>query len=305
MQIELESANGNNRKKIIIIIVLTVLTIIVLSLLGIYAANMYNIKYISKQKRKNGIINSTNQLKQNFNTNQIINTEIKEQKEKIKLPQYTEEAKNKMKNIYNTEKKIAYLTFDDGPSKAVTPLILDLLKKENIKATFFVLGSNVNANKDILIREYNEGHYIANHGYSHQYSKIYKSEQEVLNEYNKTEKSIQSALGIDEYSSHLFRFPGGSTGGKYSKLKSKAKQTLHENNISFIDWNCLTKDAEGIQTKESIIENLKKTSDGKSSLVILMHDAETKILTYETLQDVINYLREQGYEFDNFYSIMK
>lgn len=304
MQIELESANRNNRKKIIIIIVLTVLIIIMLSLLGIYAANMYNIKYISKQKEINGTKKSINIIKQN-NTNQITNTEVKEQKEEKKLPQYTEEAKKKMKNIYNSEKKIAYLTFDDGPSKAVTPLILDLLKKENIKATFFVLGSSVNANKDILQREYNEGHYIANHGYSHQYSKIYKSEQEVLNEYNKTEKIIKNALGIQEYSSHLFRFPGGSNGGKYSKLKSKAKQTLHENNISFIDWNCLTKDAEGIQTKESIIENLKKTSDGKNSLVILMHDAETKILTYETLQDVINYLREQGYEFDNFYSIMK
>ena len=85
----------------------------------------------------------------------------------------------------------------------------------------------------------------------------------------------------------MFRFPGGSNGGKYAKLKSQAKEELHKHDISFIDWNALTSDAAGANTKEKLIENLKETVKNKKSVVILMHDASNKILTYETLPDVI------------------
>ena len=222
-----------------------------------------------------------------------------------KLPVYSENAKKKLKSLYTDDTKVAYLTFDDGPSQTVTPPILDLLKQENIKATFFVLGSRVKANPDLVKREYQEGHFIANHGYSHEYSQIYKSVDSVIDEYNKTETQIQKAIGVENYNSHLFRFPGGSNGGKYAKLKSQAKEELHKHDISFIDWNALTSDAAGANTKEKLIENLKETVKNKKSVVILMHDASNKILTYETLPDVIQYLKDEGYSFDNFYSIMK
>ena len=222
-----------------------------------------------------------------------------------KLPVYSENAKKKLKSLYTDDTKVAYLTFDDGPSQTVTPQILDLLKQEDIKATFFVLGSRVKANPDLVKREYQEGHFIANHGYSHEYSQIYKSVDSVIDEYNKTETQIQKAIGIENYHSHLFRFPGGSNGGKYAKLKSQAKEELHKHDISFIDWNALTSDAAGANTKEKLIENLKETVKNKKSVVILMHDASNKILTYETLPDVIKYLKDEGYSFDNFYSIMK
>ena len=201
--------------------------------------------------------------------------------------------------------QIAYLTFDDGPSEAVTPLILDLLKENNIKATFFVLGSRVEKNPSIVKREYEEGHYIANHGYSHNYSKIYSNINNVLEEYEKTEQCIKKAIENEDYNSYLFRFPGGLAGGKYSKIKKKAAKLLEEKNIAYIDWNALTEDAVGTPTKESLIKKLKSTVKNKKSVVILMHDASDKILTYETLPDVINYLKEQGYTFDNFYNIMK
>lgn len=110
------------------------------------------------------------------------------------MPVYSEEAKNRMNNIYSSEEKIAYLTFDDGPSKSVTPLILDLLKQENIKATFFVLGARVDLNPSIVKREYEEGHFIANHGYSHIYSNIYASTGAVLDEYNKTRSSNKKCI---------------------------------------------------------------------------------------------------------------
>ncbi len=107
---------------------------------------------------------------------------------------------------------MAFLTFDDGPSSTVTPKILDTLKQENIKATFFVLGTMVKSNSDILKREQEEGHYIANHGYSHVYNKVYANENKPLEEYNKTNKLIQEALGDISYQTNVFRFPGGSVG---------------------------------------------------------------------------------------------
>ena len=174
------------------------------------------------------------------------------------LPKYTENSKQEMQNIYNKDTKVAYLTFDDGPSEAVTNLILDVLKEENIKATFFVLGSNVNKYPEIVKRAYTEGHYIANHGFSHNYKKIYSSAENVLEEYNKTEQAIQEAIGIKAYSSYIFRFPGGYSGSSYSKIKKQAGNLLNKNNISYIDWNVLTGDAQGANTKESIINNVKK-----------------------------------------------
>ena len=286
------------------------------SILGIKFAEDYNKKIIEAKNGKNNIQTKNTMIKEENNINENVTTNENVEESNNKLPVYSEEAKNKLKNLYTTNEKIAYLTFDDGPSQTVTPQILDLLKKENIKATFFVLGLRVKANPELVKREYEEGHYIANHGYSHEYSQIYKSVDNVINEYRKTEKAIQNALGNSEYNSHLFRFPGGSNGGKYAKLKEKAKERLHEENISYIDWNALTSDAAGIigegntyeikaNTKEKLLQNLKDTVEEKNNVVILMHDAANKILTYETLPDVIQYLREQGYTFDNFYSIMK
>lgn len=319
MQVDLiEVETKKSKKKIIIIVILALLFIVAFSVLGIYYAQKYNIVIISKKKellsQKNAI---SNQFIKPFEQNETVNIIQKEdnkqeenlienieQDAKSVLPVYSELSKEKMKNIYNTETKVAYLTFDDGPSQAVTPLILDVLKKENIKATFFVLGSCVEKNPELLRREYLEGHYIANHGYTHNYSKIYKDEENPLKEFQKTEKIIQNALGNDEYHSHLFRFPGGYIGGKYGKIKKAAGKILNENDISYIDWNCLTGDAEGANTKEKILENIKKYTAEKGNVVILMHDAAAKILTYETLEDVIAYLRSEGYTFDNFYSIM-
>jgi len=230
----------------------------------------------------------------------------KELEEKRKTPVLTEDGLNTIKNIYQAkEQKEVYLTFDDGPSTTVTPLILDVLKENNIKATFFVLGSRVELNPELVKRAYEEGHYIANHGYSHVYKNIYASKEEVLNEYTKTEQAIKYALEKENYNSHLFRFPGGSTGGKYHDLKADTKIMLEENNVAYLDWNCLSNDSAGATTKEDILASIIETSNNKNSVVVLMHDAGDKILTYETLQDVINYFNEQGYIFKDMYDIIK
>lgn len=194
-----------------------------------------------------------------------------------RLPKYSDEAKERINNIYKSkgdikdegegepisEEKVAYLTFDDGPSRTVTPQILDILKNEGVKATFFVLGSRVELYPELVKQEYDEGHYIANHGYSHVYADIYHSKEAVLEEYNNTERKIKEALGLEEYSSHLFRFPGGSVGGKYKLVKNEAKVLLEESNVLNIDWNCLTNDSVGKPTYESLIKDFKLTQNRK------------------------------------------
>lgn len=283
-----------NKKKVFFIILIVL--IIALSIYG--AIKIVQCRKQKKIEEQEQIIESQQRLE-----------EIKRQEEETKKLKnanlFTEQQMQAVENIYEeVDEKRVFLTFDDGPTQSVTPFILDLLKQENIKATFFVLGNRAKANPDIIKREFEEGHYIANHGYSHKYSDIYKDIQNVLNEYNYTEQCIKEALENENYNSRIFRFPGGSTGGYYRNIKKQAKQVLRENGIVSLDWNCLSKDAEGAKTKEELLKNVIDTMKDKKSVVILMHDASDKILTYETLPDIIKYLRDNEYEFKNIYDII-
>ena len=284
---------------------------------------------VQSVKRNNTQLSAENDVNDNLNTKNI-NTEnvsqenIKENDNVIYIiddkkianianstlitsiqPRLTDTAREKMKHIYSSDYKRAFLTFDCGASKNITPQILFVLKQNNVKATFFVLGNRVDLYPSILKREYIEGHYIANHGYSHQYSAIYANPYNVLDEFNKTEYSIRNAIGNQSYNSHLFRFPGGASGGKYAAVKKEAITLLEQNGIMHVDWSSLTKDAEGKFTKEQLVQNLSETVGNKQSVVLLMHDSGDKQTTVDALQDVINYLKSQGYIFENFYDIMK
>ena len=202
--------------------------------------------------------------------------EEEEKAKQAKIPKLTEEGKNNVDNIYKSDTKRAFLTFDDGPSE-VTNQILDTLKQEKVKATFFVLGSNVKALPNVVKRIYDEGHYIANHGYSHVYSKIYASPQTVLDEFNQCNDAVKEAIQVPEYNSHLFRFPGGLAGGKYATIKNEANELLKQNEVMHVDWNSLTGDAETNNLSiEFELQRLRETSEGKNSLIILMHDAQAK-----------------------------
>ena len=215
-------------------------------------------------------------------------------------PQLTDEQYEKISKIYHqSSEKTVYLTFDDGPSENITPLILDLLNREKIKATFFVLGTNVDRNPSLVQREYSEGHFIANHGYSHRYSDIYQTPETILNDYTQCEQSVKRALNDENFTSKVYRFPGGSTGGEYHDIKKEGKDLLKENHIAYLDWN-----AQGTPTHESILENLKETVEEKNTVVLLMHDSSSKILTYETLPEVIAFFRENGYAFKTLYDVL-
>ena len=217
----------------------------------------------------------------------------------------TEEQVEKVLDVYNSSQKRVFLTFDDGPTKNITPQILDILNKRKIKASFFVLGQRVKQDPEVLKRIYNEGHYIGNHGYTHDYKQIYSSVESAIEEYNKTEEEIRKALGKPNFKTKIFRFPGGLAGGKYNDIKHEIKDVFLENNVAFINWNSLSNDSGGGEvTYDSIMQNVKDTAGEKNSVVLLMHDAANKQLTVDTLNEVIDYFEERGYTFYNMYDLI-
>lgn len=219
------------------------------------------------------------------------------------LPQYSDDIAKKVVDVYFEKSKKIYLTFDDGPS-ICTPHVLDILDKYNVKATFFVLGSNVDKNPELVKRAYDSGHFIASHGYTHTYSQIYAYPENVLNEYNDSLSAIRKAIGIENYNPHLFRFPGGSSGGKYNDVKQEAIGILKANQITYTNWNCLTGDSAGSTTIEQMWNELNETAAGDDNLVILMHDAGDKQVTVEFLPQLIEKYQSEGYEFCNYYDVM-
>lgn len=208
-----------------------------------------------------------------------------------------EESAITLNSIFKNEEKVAYLTFDDGPTSKVTPKVLNILKQENVKATFFVLGKQVKENPEIVKQAYDEGHYIANHGYSHNNNLLYRNKENFLNEIINTDKEIAKAIEEENYCSHIFRFPNGFNASMYKKQKKQLVSSLNEINYVYVDWNCLNKDSERKYTNTQLLENLKKSAKNKGTLVILMHDTGDVNNTYDVLKDSIEYLKQEGYIF--------
>lgn len=294
-----------NIKKIILLIILFIILVCACTIFGIKLVEKHREEAYANQLREQEEMRVAEEERKKQEEVERLKAIELEKLNKVNC-ELNEKQKQNILHIYNANegKKRAFLTFDDGPTKAVTPFILDKLKEYNVKATFFVLGQNVEYNPDLIVREYNEGHYIANHGTTHQYSQIYSSIESVLSEYNYTEQAIRNALNNQLYKSKVFRFPGGSIGGKYNNIKQEAKQYLEENGITYLDWNSLSEDAAGSYTKEQLLQNTVDTIGDHDSVVILMHDSSDKILTYEMLEDLIKYLQQKNYEFCNIYDLL-
>lgn len=190
-------------------------------------------------------------------------------------------------------KKVAYLTFDDGPSVNNTPKILDILKSNNIKATFFVIGQCAEQNSELLKREKAEGHTIGNHTYSHNMKYVYSSPDNFINDLDKGDKVIKSIIG-DDYSLKLIRFPGGSFGNRLASYREAATKAGYH----YVDWNDLTGDAEhNLVPVNNLLNELKKYTT-QDHVVILMHDAPAKTTTVQALPQVIEFLKSKGYTFE-------
>ncbi|MBQ8301228.1 MAG: polysaccharide deacetylase [Clostridia bacterium] len=209
---------------------------------------------------------------------------------------------NDLMDIVNNsvQSKRCYLTFDDGPTKNITPQILDVLRRYNVKATFFQVGSLIDANPDIARRVYEEGHLIANHSNGHNYEKLYASTDAFINEINECYEKIKTVTDGEE-PFRLVRFPGGSfksSADSYSDTKQECKKLLAEYGFYYCDWNALNGDAEGRKKDaDELLEYLKDTMDLGENVVILMHDASAKQATADSLAKTIEYLRSQGYTF--------
>lgn len=205
-------------------------------------------------------------------------------------------------NFYREDgRKIAYLTFDDGPSKHSTSKILDILAANNVKATFFTLGSSIehnNKSADLLKRIAREGHSIASHGYSHNYATLYPNRTvdvaAFMSDLEKNDKILKNILGKD-FNTRLIRMPGGHASWNGTSALDEA---LNSKGIYQVDWNALNGDAEGNDfPKEHLLNKLKETVGSQDVAIILMHDTDSKKGTVEYLQSAIDYLKSEGFEF--------
>ena len=193
---------------------------------------------------------------------------------------------------YYYDEPTVYLTFDDGPDDKITPQILDILKAENVKATFYVCGNMVEAYPAVLKRIFNEGHAIGNHSYNHRYDELYKSPWSFMEQIIQTDTAIKNVIGVRPF---IIRAPGGvgMFNGDYWNMIIDCGYVEH-------DWNALTEDATPSKPNASTQINnvLKYLGDNPpSSVIILMHSTGDKTETVKALPELIHFLRDWGYQF--------
>ncbi|MFR8665572.1 MAG: polysaccharide deacetylase family protein [Ruthenibacterium sp.] len=198
------------------------------------------------------------------------------------------------------EEKVVYLTFDDGPSK-VTEDVLDILKEEGVPATFFVIAAENNEKYlPVLSRTASEGHLIALHSGSHQYSTIYASPEAFWQDLAGLREKLTPYVGNAQM--NILRFPGGSTNTvsrKYggSSIMKELKAQAETYGFRYVDWNVCANDAVGGRHSPSeIYKNVVEEAAGHNTCVVLMHD--TKKETVQALGDIIRWFKNAGYRFD-------
>lgn len=192
-----------------------------------------------------------------------------------------------------------YLTFDDGPSLSTTPQILDILKSNNIQATFFIIDYEYGSERESLVkRAFNEGHTIALHGTSHTYSEIYSSLDALINNFKTLQEKVFTSTGTQSY---IIRFPGGSSNTVSKKyctgIMTEAAEYFAATDFVYFDWNVDSEDAGGANSMKEIYENVTSTIKKGRSNVVLMHDSSSKTYTVEALQSIIDWALAEGYEF--------
>ncbi|MBF0987703.1 MAG: polysaccharide deacetylase [Clostridiales bacterium] len=221
-------------------------------------------------------------------------TENKTNENKTQTNKVSENKTAESKTTASNGKSIAYLTFDDGPS-SITNSVLDILKKYNVKATFFVINSG-SYNKTTLQREVNEGHTIGLHAYDHNYAIAYKDDNSYLDGIDKLRAKVKADTGFD---SHYIRFPGGSSNTiskRYSKgIMSRITKTAKQRGYKYYDWNVDDDDAGRARTADDCYNNVVKELRPNRSNIVLMHDFGTNKKILEALPRIIEYCQKNGY----------
>ena len=186
-----------------------------------------------------------------------------------------------------------YLTFDDGPNEETTEYILDVLKEEGVKATFFV---TCNGPDYLIKRMYNEGHTVALHTATHNYSYIYSSKENYFADLERVSNRVKNITG---YESKIIRFPGGSSNTISRNYKigimSELTTEVLNRGYRYYDWNVDADDAGKAYTKEQVYNNVTSHLSHQRSNMVLMHDV--KYQTKSAIRDIIRYAKANGYTF--------
>ena len=192
------------------------------------------------------------------------------------------------------DRGIIYLTFDDGPGE-FTDKLLDILKKHNVKATFFVTGKG----EDRLIkRAFDEGHTIGLHTFTHDYSYVYKNMNNYFDDLNKIQERVKRITGKESF---LIRFPGGSSntisrnydGGV--KIMSKLVDEVTKRGYVYFDWNVTSGDAGSVTSSAGVYNNVISGLKKGGSSVVLQHDI--KGYSVDAVEGIVKYGKEHGYRF--------
>lgn len=188
-----------------------------------------------------------------------------------------------------------YLTFDDGPKSGTTNIILDILKEEGVKATFFVTNSGPDS---LIMREYNEGHTVALHTASHNYSHIYSSIDNYFNDLTLVHNRV---LNLTGYDSKLIRFPGGSSNTISRRYKERIMTDLTnevlKKGYKYYDWNINSGDAGETTESDEVYKNVVSKLSHDKVNIVLMHDIKSH--TRDALKRIIEYGKNNGYVFDS------
>lgn len=190
--------------------------------------------------------------------------------------------------------KTAYLTFDDGPS-GNTDIILQTLQEENVKATFFVVGTDDAGNLARMRRIVQEGHTIGMHSYSHSYKKIYASVEAFLKDMYQVFNLIKDTTGVTPT---CFRFPGGSINSYNKAVYKDIKAEMIRRGFVPYDWNVSSGDASTTKyTPEQLTGHVLNGIGSKSRIIVLMHDSSSKENTAQAVRQIIIGIREKGFIF--------
>jgi len=243
-----------------------------------------------------------------YEKEKITQSEQKELESEVTVAKdYSEYKRRVFMGDVNPGEKVAYLTFDDGPSQN-TPRVLEILENYGIKATFFV--NYRKGAENIYKRIVSEGHSIGNHTKTHNYSSIYSSLDNFLSDFKEMENILYDITGKKP---NIARLPGGTDnniGKKYGEefIMYKIVDWLNDNNYKFFDWNSYALDAESEPvTKDQMVENVLKKMEKNHVMLVLMHDNKPKEKTVDVLPSIIEGLIKNGYEFralnENSYTV--
>lgn len=234
-------------------------------------------------------------LEENIKAEETKQVELVKQEADVQK-ELSEQAKTNPNILNVSQEKVAYLTFDDGPSKN-TSIILDFLKANNIKATFFVLGNGDDA---LYKRIVDEGHTLAPHSNTHDYATIYQNKDAFMEDLNSLSAHLEKVTGVKPT---ITRLPGGSVNSiskKYGgdNIMEEVRQAVTDAGYTYFDWNVDSKDAAtSNQSEEVIIQSVLDGTKNLNEAVILMHDAAPKGTTVDALPEIVEGLKAQGFVF--------